>query len=160
MNKERDTTFLYSRECSILLINKLWQATFEKGLRTWRARIVLRECDQRRSLSLAHARTEIERVYVFFYRGPGAKHFSTERPSLRVCAFVRGSAPTVVQFPTPTPPSAKKARKFTGRWHEKMGRKGLNCDAANATLHEQADWKRSHPYPPLVSILVYPWWPP
>jgi len=28
-----------------------------------------------------------------------------------------------------------------------MGRKGLNCDAASATLHEQADWKRIRPFP-------------
>jgi len=86
-------------------------------------------------------------VYIyFFYRGqfPGAKHFSTEQPSLWVCAFVRGSARTIVQSPNVhSPVQKKKARKFTGRWHEKMGRKGLNCDAANATLHEQASWKRT-----------------
>jgi len=103
-----------------------------------------------------HGRTEIERVYIFFLSRPvpGAKHFLTEQPSLWVCAFVRGSARTIVQSPNVHPPSKKKGRKFTGRWHEKMGRKGLNCDAANATLHEQAGWKyipflpfRNHPSP-------------
>lgn len=85
---------------------------------------------------------------------PGAKHFSNERPSLWVCAFVRGSARSVVlPLPSPRPPSKKKDQKVqrAGRWHEKMGRKGLNCDAVggrvSATLYEQADWKRKLPLP-------------
>lgn len=72
------------------------------------------------------------------------------RPSSQVCGFALLSAVVRELYfnsppPRPPPPLAsprsKKARKFTGRWHEKMGRKGLNCDAAGAALREQADWK-------------------
>lgn len=44
-----------------------------------------------------------------------------------------------------------------------MGRKGLNCDAANATLHGQADWKREalfHPFSYATAILAAQSLPP
>jgi len=121
---------------SVGKINKLRHISLERGIRTW-SWMNSNPANPTRGSFHEHARTEIERVYIFFLSRPvpGAKHFLTEQPSLWVCAFVRGSARTIVQSPNVHPPSKKKGRKFTGRWHEKMGRKGLNCDAANATLH-------------------------
>lgn len=67
-------------------------------------------------------------IYKFFFlffiavSSLGAKHFSTEQPSLWVCAFVRGSARTVLQLSSSSSSSSTRRRFPTFQKGQKVHR--------------------------------------
>jgi len=103
---------------------------------------------------------EIERVYIFFYRGQSrrAKHFSTEQSSLWVCAFVRGSARTVVQSPTPPSSPSKKGQKVHRQVARKNGPKRfeLRCGERYAARPSGLETRTPfHPFPILPRFWLH-----
>lgn len=110
-----------------------------------------------------YARAEGSNIYIyvciyFFFlffiavSSLGAKHFSTEQPSLWVCAFVRGSARTVLQLSSSSSssstrrcfPTFQKGQKVHRQVARKNGPKGfeLRCGGRYAA---RASGLETHP---------------